>query len=185
VMPTAEEYESKAKALDHAGLVVLWSQIIARNTSGWDTGKAFEYLILRAFEIEGAVVQYPYSVTMQDELVEQIDGAVHADGISALVESKDLDDKRRVNIEPIAKLRNQLLRRPSSTIGMLFSRTGFTEPARVLAQYLLPQTILIWDGPEIKHALDNGKLRRALIVKNRMAIQYGQFDFNILTPGAI
>jgi len=49
----------------------------------------------------------------------------------------------------------------------------------------LPQTILIWDGPEIKHALDNGKLRRALIVKNRMAIQYGQFDFNILTPGAI
>jgi hypothetical protein len=184
-MPTEEEYQARAQALDHPGLVALWGQVAARNTPGWESGKAFEYLILRAFELEGADVMYPYSVNMHDEVVEQIDGVVHADGISALVESKDFDDKRRVNIEPIAKLRNQLLRRPSSTIGMLFSRTGVTEPTRLLAQYLSPQTILIWDGPEIKHALENKKLRPALIVKLRVAIHRGQTDFNILTPGAL
>ena len=61
-----------------------------RATPDWDSGKAFEYLILRAFELEGASVQYPYRISMQDEIVEQIDGAIHADGISAIVESKDL-----------------------------------------------------------------------------------------------
>jgi hypothetical protein len=183
-MPTADEYKDMAQALDRAGLINLWDQIEARNTPGWEDGKAFEYLILRAFELEQAVVKYPYSVDMFDELIEQIDGAVHADGISALVESKDFEN-RKVNIEPIAKMRNQLLRRPSSTIGMLFSRTGITEPARTLSQFLSPQTILIWDGPEIKHALDNGVFRPALIVKYRTAVHRGQMDFNILMEGVL
>jgi hypothetical protein len=184
-MPTPVEYEAQAKALDYAGLLTLWGEIVSRNTPNWDTGKAFEYLILRAFEIEGAEVQYPYAVTMQDVEVEQIDGAVHVDGVSALVESKDFGDDRRVNIEPISKLRSQLLRRPSSTIGMLFSRTGFTDPALVLSQYLSPQTILVWQGQEIEYALNNSRFRRGLMVKYRMAVHRGVNDFSILTPGAL
>jgi hypothetical protein len=36
--------------------------IEAGNTSGWAPGKAFEYLVLRAFQLEGAEVRWPYSV---------------------------------------------------------------------------------------------------------------------------
>jgi hypothetical protein len=184
-MPTEQEYEIKAKALNHADLLALWGEIENRATPEWGSGKAFEYLILRAFELEEAAVQYPYRISMQDEIVEQLDGAVHVDGISAIVESKDLDDDSRVNIEPIAKLRNQLLRRPSTTVGMIFSRTGFTDPAMILSQYLSPQTILIWNGAEIEYALQQRKFRKGLTVKYRMAVQRGQNDFSILTPGVL
>jgi hypothetical protein len=160
-------------------------QVVARNTPGWEPGKAFEYLILRAFELETAVVQYPFQVTLQEELVEQIDGAIHVNGISAIVESKDFAGDTRVNVEPISKLRNQLQRRPASAIGMVFSRSGFTDPALVLAQYLSPQTVLLWEGAEIALALTRQRLVQAMVKKHRMAIEWGQNVYNILTPGAI
>jgi hypothetical protein len=156
-MPTAEECEAMIKGLDYQALRELWRQVQARDTPRWDRGKAFEYLILRAFELEGADVQYPFEVEIQDEVAEQIDGVVHLDFLSAVVESKDHDDSTRVSIGPIAKLRNQLLRRPSPAIGMLFSRTGFTSPAVILCQYLAPQTVLLWQGPEIELALARGR----------------------------
>jgi hypothetical protein len=68
---------------------------------------------------------------------------------------------------------------------MIFSRTGFTEPAAVLAQYLSPQTILLWEGAEIELALTRQRFVQGLLVKLRMAIEQGQSDFNLLTPGAI
>jgi hypothetical protein len=184
-MPTELEYEGKARSLSHPELLALWEQIEKRQTSGWDAGKAFEYLVLRAFEIEGASVHYPYRIKMEDEVVEQIDGALHVDGISALVESKDLGDDTPVNIEPIAKLRNQLLRRPSPTVGLLFSRTGFTDPALVLARYLWPQTILVWNRPEVAYALKRQKFRSGLVMKYRMAVELGQNDFTILTADEV
>jgi|SRR5665213_995784 len=184
-MPTDREYEAKIRAMGHPELLALWDDIARGVTLGWDSGKAFEYLILRAFQIEEASVQYPYRTTVQEEIVEQIDGAIHVDGLSAIVESKDLGDEHRVNVEPMAKLRNQLLRRPAATIGMIFSRTGFTEPALILTQYLAPQTILLWSGAEIEHVLKNKRFRKALVVKYRMAVERGQNDFDILSPGAL
>jgi hypothetical protein len=183
-MPTAQDYMNNIKQLDHGGLLALWAQIRARATPEWDEGKAFEYLILRAFELESAEVQYPFQVTLQEEVVEQIDGAIHVNGISAIVESKDFSDGRRVNVEPISKLRNQLLRRPASVIGMIFSRTGFTDPASVLAQFLSPQTILLWEGSEIERALTRSKLVQGMAMKHRMAVELGQNDFNLLSLGA-
>ena len=61
-VPTEDEYRDMASALSYAGLVELWEAIEARNTPGWEPGKAFEYSILRAFELEGAQVTWPYSV---------------------------------------------------------------------------------------------------------------------------
>jgi hypothetical protein len=121
----AKDYERMILSLQWDGLRTLWDNIENRSTPGWDAGRAFEYLVLRAFQLDGAEVKWPYSVTLFDEVVEQIDGAVHCVGLSCLVESKDFADKT-VDITPIAKLRNQLLRRPAGTVGLIFSRTGFT-----------------------------------------------------------
>lgn len=64
-MPTEAEYREKIQALDLSDLQDLWKRIEARDTKpDWEPGKAFEYLILRAFELEGAAVTYPFSVTL-------------------------------------------------------------------------------------------------------------------------
>jgi hypothetical protein len=144
----------------------------------WANGKAFEYLVIRAFEVEGARVRYPFRVSLDGEQVEQIDGAVYVPGISALVESKDRGD--RANVEPIAKLRNQLLRRPAGTIGMVFSRHGFTDPALTLAQFLAPQSVLLWHGKEIDLALCKAGMIEGMLLKHRYCIETGIPDYNLL-----
>ncbi|MDM8551931.1 restriction endonuclease [Desulfobacterales bacterium HSG2] len=83
--------------------------------------------------------------------LEQIDGVVYTEGLAFLVECKD--QAENVNIEPVAKLRNQLSRRPPATMGMVFSRSGFTESAVMLEQKTSPQRILLWEGYEIAYAL--------------------------------
>lgn len=178
-MTTAAEYEIKIGSLQWDGLRSLWDDIEKRNTPDWESGKAFEYLVLRAFQLDGAEVRFPYSVRLFDEEVEQIDGAIHANGISCLVESKDFSDNTKVNVAPIAKLRNQLLRRHAATVGLVFSRTGFTDPARTLSRFLSPQAILLWDGEEIKYALDNEKICELLVLKYRVCIEDGLPDYNV------
>lgn len=144
---------------------------------GWSPGKALEYLLLRAFEIEGAEVEWPYSV--RDEIaggvLEQIDGVVYCDGLACLIEAKDV--ATALNVEPLAKLRNQLMRRPSIAIGAVFSRSGYTQPALTLARFLAPQTILLWEADDIDVALPSSGMRRGLRVKFRSAIQSGEFHY--------
>ncbi|MGA0556888.1 hypothetical protein ACO2Q8_09580 [Larkinella sp. VNQ87] len=180
-MPTTEEYIDKIQRTSKDGLIKLWEKIIARTkVRGWAKGKAFEFLILRAFELEGAIIRWPYSVDLFDEKnVEQIDGAIHFNDVSfsVLVESKD--HVTPLNIEPISKLRNQLLRRPSSTIGCIFSTSGFTAPALTLAQFLAPQTILLWEPNHIDYSLKNGFFKEGLLKKYRHAIEQGNTNFDI------
>jgi Restriction endonuclease len=148
--------EARIQALDWAGLRDLWVKIQAGDTPDWDAGRAFEYLILRAFQLDGAVIRWPYRVDLHGEIVEQIDGVVVAAGLHAMVESKDQRDP--VAIEPIAKLRNQLMRRPVATIGMVFSSSRYTAPALVLASYLAGQTILLWYAGEVSLALEKERI---------------------------
>ena len=176
-MPEAD-YVDMISGLNHANLLDLWEQIEQGDTPDWPPGKAFEYLVLRAFELDGAVIRWPYPVKFEKEVVEQIDGAVHADGLSCLIESKHYSSD--LNVEPIAKLRNQLARRPAATIGVVFSYKGFTGPARQLAQYLAPQTILLWLGAEVKSALTNKKMVSGLRLKYKHAVEYGLPDYNLL-----
>jgi Restriction endonuclease len=182
VLATAAEYENRIKLLDWNGLRSLWDSIESRDTAtaDWDAGKAFEYLVLRAFELDGAKVKFPYTVRLFNEEIEQIDGAIHYAGISCLVESKDFADDVKVNIAPIAKLRNQLLRRPSGIVGLVFSRTGFTNPARNLCCFSAQQGILLWNGEEIKYALDNETIGELLVLKYRMLVEDGLPDYNVL-----
>jgi hypothetical protein len=92
-MPTAEEYEARIQKLRWAGLQKLWEAIKRRDTPDWDAGKAFEYVILRAFELDGARVRWPYPVNLFGEEMEQIDGSVAVNGLYALLETKDEVEK--------------------------------------------------------------------------------------------
>jgi hypothetical protein len=160
-------------------LLKLWEAIKKGNTpEEWAPGKAFEYLIVRAFQLEGAEVIYPFSVKMGGKEIEQIDGVVYTGGLACLIECKD--QKAPVNIGPIAKLRNQLLRRPATAIGIIFSRSGFTEHAMTLARFIAPQTILLWEGDEIEYALEHRCLRKGLIAKYRYCIEQSIPFYNIV-----
>ncbi|MCS6625646.1 restriction endonuclease [Roseibacterium beibuensis] len=174
---SAAQCEAKIRRLDWAGLRRLWTSIAAGRTKGWASGKAFEYLVLRAFELSGATVRWPYAVNLDGAVVEQIDGAIHISGLSCLVESKDTIDP--VNIEPIAKLRNQLLRRHSSAMGLLFSKSGFTSPAITLAHFLAPQSILLWSGEEVSALLDVEDFSSALLSKYRAHVEDGVPDYDV------
>ncbi len=98
---TAEiDYRQRILQYQSTQLIDLWEQIQTKETPDWDPGKALEYLVLRAFEIEGAAVTYPFSVRMGGAIVEQIDGAVYSDNLSCLVECKDQDSN--ITIDPVA-----------------------------------------------------------------------------------
>ncbi|NET58303.1 MAG: restriction endonuclease [Symploca sp. SIO2E6] len=171
------DYEKKIAGYDWHNLSELWKRIESGNTPGWESGRAFEYFILRAFQLEGAEVTWPYSVRVNGEELEQIDGVVYSDGLACLVECKDTAS--RISIEPIAKLRNQLQRRPATAIGSVFSRSGFTEPAFTLAQFITPQTVLLWSGEEIAYALENKCFQQGLFKKYRFCIELGITYYNI------
>jgi hypothetical protein len=153
----------------HHELFALWQAIAAKNTPGWPPGRALEYLVLRAFALEGAEVRWPFSVQDAGEELEQIDDVIYLAGFACLIECKDI--KAKVNIDPIAKVRNQLLRRPGQTIGLLFSTSGFTEAAQVLARFTAPQTILLWTGSEIDYCLQNQYFSQGLMLKYRWCVE--------------
>jgi len=176
-MPSGAEYQARIAGMDWAELARLWDGIAARDTPDWEPGKAFEYLVLRAFELDGAEVKYPYTTHLFGEEVEQIDGAIYWGGLKCLVESKDTVD--RVDFAPVAKLRNQLQRRPAETLGIVFSRSGFTPTARILAQFVSPQSILLWSGGELEYSLERRAMSRALLQKYRARIEEGVPDYNV------
>lgn len=175
-MTTEATYLSRVTAMSREDLLLLWNQVVAGDTPGWDAGRALEYLILRAFQLEGADVRWPFSVKLADETVEQIDGVVYADGLACLIEVKD--QSTPLSFEAIAKLRSQLARRPASTVGLLFSRGGFTPAARILTGFVAPQTILLWEGADITNALARQQFLGGLRRKYQLAVENGLGDWN-------
>jgi Restriction endonuclease len=152
--------------LDHTGLLELYGN---RHQDFWQPGKALEYIVVRAFELEGAAVRYPLRVVMDEEEVEQIDGVVYSELVHVLLEVKDWN--KSVNVEPIAKLRDQLLRRPGGVVGVVISTKGFTDAAIALTQFTSPQSILLWDGDELTWALTNQKMLDSLHQKYRYCVE--------------
>lgn len=164
----------------------------------WKPGKAFEYLVLRLFELAGADIVWPYYVyagsagreatsKKRGHPIEQIDGAIYVDSLYCLVESKDWSASEgmgpnRMNFEPIAKLRVQLQRRPTFVLGLVFSMSGFTHEAKQLLTMMLPQSILLWEGSEIDAIVNgqySGGMRSALKAKVRYAVEQALPDLNI------
>jgi hypothetical protein len=179
---TDAECEQKAKALTRKQARALWNKVQAGvPVPGWDAGKAFEFLVLRAFQLDGVEVTWPYRVAFpfstSKEDVEQIDGAMRLSGTWFLLESKD--EVENIGVAPVAKLRNQLLRRPAGTLGVVFSRTDFTASARVLAGFTSPQTVLLWSGDDLKYAFEHAYFKEGLLKKQRMAVEKGLIDYSL------
>lgn len=178
------DYVAKISAFDWPDLAALWTRISAHpktSIPGWASGKALEHLVLRAFELSGAEVIWPYPVKLGGAVVEQIDGIILMEGYTCMVEVKDQTDN--VNVEPLAKLRNQLQRRPGGVVGSVFSSSGFTEPAVTLAYYMAPQAILLWQGPEIAFLLGKRDFKDAFRLKYRALLQHGKPDYDIRAGG--
>lgn len=124
----------------------------------------------------------PYDVPgIEARVVEQIDGAVHAGRLSCLVEAKDW--ARNADVEPIAKLAMRLGRRPNPAVGLVFGRLGFTRAAVESSRYLLPQSVLLWEGAEFDLALRKKRMLDALELKYRMAVEIGWPNYNIGAAG--
>ena len=88
-MTTNAEYQARIQTFDRSRLLTLWDHIQRNETPDWEPGKALECLVIRAFELENAEVTYPFSVQMGGTIVEQIDGAVHTNRLSCLIECKE------------------------------------------------------------------------------------------------
>jgi len=185
-MPSENEYERLIRELNsHEAIRSLLENVSSgQGVAGWDLGKAFEYGILRAFELEMAEVRYPFHVVGRaggmdgrPGIIEQVDGVVYWKNLCVLVESKDYD--QNVDIEPIAKLRFRLERRPPGTLGLIFTRREITEPASYLIRNTYPKNILIWQGDEIDLALREARMCDGLMRKYRHAVEYGLPDYNL------
>jgi hypothetical protein len=182
-MPSDKEYEERISKCSRRGVLALWRQVEARDTPGWDAGKACEYCILRAFQLEKATVFWPYHVYDRHDRsleLEQMDGAILVNGRYYILSVKDEADP--LNIDPIAKLRNQLLRRPWGVVGLLFSRSGFTRQALAEARLTANPPVLLWVGEEIDAALRSRTMVRSLEAKYRVAVTHGRFDYNSIEP---
>ena len=134
-----------------------------------EAGWVFERWVYEAFRLSGALVQPPFAVRIATAFVEEIDGAVFTPFGAFLLECKFQDAK--VTIEPIVKLRSQLERRPPNTMGVIFSKSGFTHEAVILLSHLSPCNVLLFDGDDLELVQRRpASLVEALCIKYRAAV---------------
>ena len=170
---TAREYIDRVRKMDWPDLANLWAEIKSGTTPGCQSGKALEHLIIRAFDLSGLEAEYPYDVPPGGNPIEQIDGFVIMESLVFLVECKD---KESVDIEAIAKLRNQLLRRPECTMGCVFTTGEFTSPALIIADFSVPHRILLWSEGDIDTCVTGRDFRSELRDKYIHLCKYGLTD---------
>jgi hypothetical protein len=176
-MPTAAQNEQMIARMRYPGLMRLWDQILAKGTApAWDPGKALEYLVLRAFQLEGAFVTWPYQISAGKGTIEQIDGVVYVEGIACILECKDHAD--RMDYDAIAVLRDQINRRPAGTFGSCISTSGFTVTALQLVTYGR-QEIAVWTKEDLDYALRRRKMLLGLHAKYRWCVESAMPDLDL------
>jgi len=165
--------KQRAQTMGWPEMQALWGDISGDAVSEWNPGKAFEYLIVRGFELSGLRVEYPFEVRSNRQAIEQIDGMAYLDNTPFLIECKD---KNGVDIEAIAKLHSQLLRRPPTTLGCVLSSSSFTKPALLLAGYMIPYRILLWTSFDIGRAITSQNFREVFQHKYEWICKNGLID---------
>ncbi len=179
-MVADREYIERVRDYGWEDVAGLWNDVLQCSTPGWDAGKALEYLVLKGFELSGAKVRWPFTVTHDDKkIIEQVDGMIYSGGISAIVECKDYSkpstrSKRPVCKGPIATLLAHLMRRPSPLIGCLFVSGNYTESAQVMVNSIKPATILCWTGDDIDFCLNQRDFALGLRRKYRACMEEGK-----------
>ena len=73
-MNEEQKYIDEIQKYDGPALLKQWRSHLNKTmgTSIWQPGKLFEYTVLRAFQLEGAIIRWPYSVKIDDEVVEHL-----------------------------------------------------------------------------------------------------------------
>lgn len=171
---SAADMEREAKAWSRDDLLRAWERIKARKPIyGWQPGKAFEYFVVRAFDIEGLRVKWPYEVTYRQKLgiVEQNDGFIYLGERPFLIESKDLSEA--LAVESVAKLRFRLESRPPGTMSVLFNSTKFSLATEVLAHFAVPLNVVLWRGQDFDYALPTASMVTGLQAKLDAATELG------------
>lgn len=139
----------------------------------WKPGQAFEYFILRCFELDKSTVTYPYGhIIGLNGKTQETDGVIYTRRLSCLVESKDINHD--VQMKVVAKLRHRLMDRSDLMIGCVFtSRKSYKYETFALAHfYQDSKLILLWNGDEIEALLKNKRsFVRALGIKYMMAVE--------------
>jgi hypothetical protein len=95
--------------------------------------------------------------------------------IAFLLECKDTET---VDIEVIAKLSNQLSRRPPTTMGCVFTTGRYTEQALMLADFAVPHRIILWTSDDIEEALAARDFKRLLVKKYEDLCMFGLTDYS-------
>lgn len=168
-----QKYVRLIRSMNWPELRDLWENVASGSTPGWGDGKALEHLVVRAFELGGLEVEYPYHVPPGGHPLEQIDGIIYLPHHVYLLECKD---EKATDIEAIARLRNQLMRRPDTTLGCVFTRDRFTDPAVIVADFATPQRILLWSKGDIEGGLLSEDFAAVLQDKYRQLCKYGLTD---------
>lgn len=171
-MQTARERE-RAEKLSWEDLERLWQDLRRDAVAGWRLGKAFEHLVMRAFSLSGLRTEYPYNVPVAGHPLEQIDGLVYLRDTPFLVECKD---RSSADIGAIAKMRNQLARRPPATMGCVFVSGAFSDPAVILTNFAAPHRITLWDGTDVAEALTARDFASTLARKYHDLCMFGLTD---------
>ncbi|MBB4637987.1 hypothetical protein [Longimicrobium terrae] len=178
---STEQLATEAEEWTHADLIALWRRIQSgERIAGWGRGKVFEYLVIRAFQLEGAVIRWPFQVSYPQRFgtMEQHDGFVYVRDRAFLIESKATAEAP--GIEAVAKLRFRLEARPPGTMGLLFSVATFSEPTEVFTQFASPLNVLLWTGKDVDLALRTGRMRSGLEQKLRFANEFGLSNYSFV-----
>lgn len=160
-------------------LLKLWRNIKAGNSTGWNSGKALEYMLVRAFDLNAAEVVYPYRNSVLDA-DEQMDGYVFIKDVGAgfLLECKDWS--KSVSFDEVAKLHGRLTYRPAFTYGMFVSKEGYTPSAMNLMYSLHPHNILLWSFGDIDECFKHHKFVKALKYKLQYAMITADLNIAVL-----
>jgi len=163
-----------ASSWNRADLLRVWEQIKDGDSLDWPDGKKFEYLVIRAFELEGASIRWPYVVSLKGMpgIAEQLDGAIYLHDRAFIVESKNLSEPAA--IESLAKFRFRLERRPPGTMGVLFSSSNFSLYTEIFAHFATPMNVLLWERQDLDFALPRAQMVSGLKRKMRYAIEFGR-----------
>jgi hypothetical protein len=88
-----------------------------------------------------------------------------------LVESKLW--RNGVSFGPIALLSHHVEQRPSSTLGLFFSAFGYTAPAIESAQYFHSTRVLMFDGSDLRKAIQQRDLVQLVRENWISAVKFG------------
>jgi hypothetical protein len=179
-----EEYRERVSRLGIGDLRRMWEVLCSGDDlPGWHPGRALEYLVLRAFQLEGAEVTWPYDVRRNGVHLEQVDGAVYFDGLTCLIETKDQSEP--IDFLAITRMKAKLMRRPRTVIGAVFGVGDFSRAALQLTESLPPPDVLLWRGRDIAWALQRRAMREGMRRKQRHAIEQGFADFDLVDEGRL